>query len=203
MNRDNTNIIQSNAGLVADVRNMIEQTRNSVAQTVNAGITFLYWRIGKRIQMEVLQHSRAEYGKGILATLSQELSAEFGPGYSYSPITCKVKSDGVAPDEKIVAALRRQSRIHVACIRTTKSSGNRPISRPEASDLALESSKTISSDPINHQRRFISTTTMERSLVSSQPESIFHVANILLGWKEAETRETDKAMRGIRGNNGV
>ena len=108
MNRDNTNIIQSNAGLVADVRNMIEQTRNSVAQTVNAGITFLYWRIGKRIQMEVLQHSRAEYGKGILATLSQELSAEFGPGYSYSALTRMVKFAEVFPEGEIVATLSQQ-----------------------------------------------------------------------------------------------
>ena len=108
MNRDNPNIIQSNAGLVADVRNMIEQTRNSVAQTVNAGITFLYWRIGKRIQMEVLQHSRAEYGKGILATLSQELSAEYGPGYSYSALTRMVKFAEVFPEGEIVATLSQQ-----------------------------------------------------------------------------------------------
>ena len=74
MNRDNQNIIQSNAGLVADVRDMIEQTRSSVAHTLNAGMTYLYWRIGKRIQMEVLKYERAEYGRRIIATPSQELS---------------------------------------------------------------------------------------------------------------------------------
>ena len=72
MNRDNQNIIQSNAGLVADVRDMSKQTRSGVAHTVNAGMTFLYWRIGKRIQMEVLKYERAEYGRRIIATLSQE-----------------------------------------------------------------------------------------------------------------------------------
>ena len=46
MNQDNQNIIQSNAGLVADVRDMIKQTRSGVAHTVNTGMTFLYWRIG-------------------------------------------------------------------------------------------------------------------------------------------------------------
>ena len=143
------------------------------------------------------------YGRQIIATLSQELSAEFGPSYNYSALTRIVKFQGGAPEEEIVAALRRQSRIRFARIRTTESSDNRPISRPEASDQALESSETISSDPINHQRRFISRTTMERSSVSIQPESIIHVADILLGWKEAETRETDKALRGIPGNSGV
>ena len=87
---------------------MIKQTRSVVAHTVNAGITFLYWRIGKRIQMEVLQHARAEYGKGILATLSQELSDEFGPGYSYSTLTRMVKFAEVFPEGEIVATLSQQ-----------------------------------------------------------------------------------------------
>lgn len=42
--------------------------------------------IGKPIQMEVLQHERAEYRGQIIATLSQELSAEFGRGYNYSAL---------------------------------------------------------------------------------------------------------------------
>ena len=108
MNQDNFNIIQSNAGLAADVRDMIDQTRGGVARTVNTGMTFLYWRIGKRIQMEVLQYERAEYGRRILATLSQELSAEFGRGYSYSALTRMVKFAEVFSEGEIVAALRRQ-----------------------------------------------------------------------------------------------
>ena len=69
-------LIRINAGLVADVREMIDQTRGGVARTVNAGMTLLYWRIGKRIQMEVLRYDRAEYGKRILATLSQQLGVK-------------------------------------------------------------------------------------------------------------------------------
>ena len=108
MNQDNFNIIQSNAGLVADVREMIDQTRAGVARTVNAGMTLLYWRIGKRIQMEVLRYDRAEYGKRILATLSQQLSAEFGRGYSYSALTRMVKFAEVFPEREIVATLSQQ-----------------------------------------------------------------------------------------------
>lgn len=37
-----------------------------------------YWPIGKRIRSEVLGNERAEYGREIIATLSQKLSAEFG-----------------------------------------------------------------------------------------------------------------------------
>lgn len=69
MSQQEIDIIQSKEGLATDVRRMIEQTREGVAQTVNSGITLLYWRIGKRIQTDVLGNQRAEYGKEILATL--------------------------------------------------------------------------------------------------------------------------------------
>ena len=108
MNGDNQNIIQSDAGLVTDVRDMIKQTRSGVAHTVNSGMTFLYWRIGKRIQMEVLKYERSEYGKRIIATLSQDLSAEFGRGYSYSALTRMVKFAEVFPEGEIVATLSQQ-----------------------------------------------------------------------------------------------
>ena len=80
MNRDNQNIIQSNAGLA----------------------------IGKPIQMEVIKYKRAEYGRRIIATLSQELSAEFGRGYSYSALTRMVKFAEVFSEGEIVATLSQQ-----------------------------------------------------------------------------------------------
>jgi hypothetical protein len=46
--------------LIRDVRQMIEETRASVAATVNTGLTILYWRIGRRINQEILKESRAE-----------------------------------------------------------------------------------------------------------------------------------------------
>ena len=82
MSTEDVSIIQSADGLVADVRSMIEQTREGVAHTVNVGMTLLYWRIGRRIQSEVLQGERAEYGKEIVATLSRQLVHEFGNGFS-------------------------------------------------------------------------------------------------------------------------
>jgi predicted nuclease of restriction endonuclease-like (RecB) superfamily len=62
--------------LLDDLRRMIEATRQDVAATVNAALTLLYWRVGKRISGEILKGERAEYGKEILATLSHELVPE-------------------------------------------------------------------------------------------------------------------------------
>lgn len=57
-----------------DIRDLIEEARISVAIRVNVGMTLLYWQIGKRINDEILKGKRAEYGKQILATLSQQLN---------------------------------------------------------------------------------------------------------------------------------
>ncbi len=37
-------------GLAADIRSLIDATRVRVAQTVNAELVLLYWRIGARIR---------------------------------------------------------------------------------------------------------------------------------------------------------
>lgn len=53
--------------LFHDLRSLIEETRSAVATTVNAALTTLYWRIGKRVNKEVLQGERAGYGEAIVA----------------------------------------------------------------------------------------------------------------------------------------
>ena len=94
--------------LLGDIRRMIEKVRSSVAVTVNAGLTMLYWRIGKRINEEVLKGERAEYGERILVTLSQELTRDYGAGFSAQNLRHTVKSAEVFPDEQIVSTLWRQ-----------------------------------------------------------------------------------------------
>ena len=68
--------------LLSDVSRMIEEARSAVAVTVNAGLTILYWQIGARIREDILGDQRADYGKHIFATLSQELVPKFGRGFS-------------------------------------------------------------------------------------------------------------------------
>jgi len=60
--------------LISDIRRLIETARHNVSVTVNTGLTILYWQIGNRIRQDILKEKRAEYGKEIVATLSQQLS---------------------------------------------------------------------------------------------------------------------------------
>lgn len=68
--------------LVHDIKSLIEEARSSVATTVNATLTMLYWRIGKRIDTEILKGERAGYGAQIVHALSPQLSQEYGQGFT-------------------------------------------------------------------------------------------------------------------------
>ena len=94
--------------LIDDIRRMIDETRSKVAAAVNTGLTMLHWHIGKRINEDILDGSRAKYGKQILATLSQELSDEYGKGFNYSALTRMIRFAEVFPQKEIVATLSQQ-----------------------------------------------------------------------------------------------
>jgi predicted nuclease of restriction endonuclease-like (RecB) superfamily len=95
-------------GLLAELRELINSARQRVATVANAEQTLLYWRIGKRIAMENLTDGRAEYGKQILATVSQELMNEFGKGFGEKNVRRMIQFAEVFPDETIVVSLIRE-----------------------------------------------------------------------------------------------
>jgi predicted nuclease of restriction endonuclease-like (RecB) superfamily len=94
--------------LLADVRELILTTREGVARTVNAGLVMLYWQIGQRIRRDILKDKRAGYGEKIVVSLSRQLDAEFGRGFSEKSLRHMVRFAEVFPDVKIVSALLRQ-----------------------------------------------------------------------------------------------
>lgn len=93
---------------VADIRKMIDETRGSVAVTVNAGMTMLYWRIGKRIKDETLKGKRAEYGAEIVFVLSKQLISEYGNSFAEKNLRRMIQFAEVFRNEKIVVSLTRQ-----------------------------------------------------------------------------------------------
>ena len=72
----------SKTGLVSEIKALIEQSKQQLASTVNVALSSLYWQIGKRVQEEILQNKRAEYGKEIILTLSRQLEKDYGKGWS-------------------------------------------------------------------------------------------------------------------------
>ena len=66
------------AALLGDLRALVQSARERIATAANATYTLLCWQVGCRLLAEDLQSGRAAYGKQILATVSQELTLEFG-----------------------------------------------------------------------------------------------------------------------------
>ncbi len=94
--------------LINEIRNLIEQTRSKVAQTVNSALVLMNWHIGKRINDEVLQNKRAEYGKEILPTLSAKLQPEYGRGFSSRNLAKMIQFADLFSDIEIVSSLTQQ-----------------------------------------------------------------------------------------------
>jgi predicted nuclease of restriction endonuclease-like (RecB) superfamily len=91
--------------LFADIQALIESSRQRTFATVNTEMTMLNWRIGKHVRQFFIIHNRAEYGKQIIATLSQQLTKEYGKGYNFSALTRMVKFYDFFPKEEILQEL--------------------------------------------------------------------------------------------------
>lgn len=94
--------------LFSEIKTVIEQGKQQVAQAVNVGLTATYWHVGKRINEEVLDNKRADYGKKIMQTLSAQLTTEYGKGWSVKQLQHCLHFAETFQDIQIVSALWRQ-----------------------------------------------------------------------------------------------
>lgn len=94
--------------LLADLREMIVGARAQVARAVDSALVMLYWHMGQRIREDILKRKRAAYGEEIIATLSLQLTKEFGRGYSRYNLSRMVQLVEAFPEEQIVVTLSQQ-----------------------------------------------------------------------------------------------
>ncbi len=68
--------------LVSEIRSIIETSRSNAVRSVDFCRVQMYWQIGRRIVEEEQGGSaRAEYGKGLIKNLAQEIEPEYGSGF--------------------------------------------------------------------------------------------------------------------------
>lgn len=103
-----TSLTPKKEDLLRDLRALIEAARGQVARVVNTGQVALYWSVGERLRRDVLGGKRAAYGRQILATVSRELVAEYGKGFSAPGLRRMIQVVGLFPDFKICATLSRK-----------------------------------------------------------------------------------------------
>ena len=69
--------------IFGDVSRIIDAARESATRSVNAAMTAAYWLIGHRIvEFEQSGEERAAYGGALIERLSNDLTAQFGRGFS-------------------------------------------------------------------------------------------------------------------------
>lgn len=70
-----------------DVRDILENARSNAYVMANDIMTYAYWNVGKRIvEQELRGSAKAKYGAYIIKRLAQELSDQYGTGFSIANI---------------------------------------------------------------------------------------------------------------------
>jgi predicted nuclease of restriction endonuclease-like (RecB) superfamily len=94
--------------LLNDLQMLIERGREKAVSAVNSAITITYWQVGRRINEEVLHGERAQYGKQIIVSLSQELVARYGKSFEARNLRRMMQFAELYPDFEIVSPLVSQ-----------------------------------------------------------------------------------------------
>ena len=94
--------------LFSDVKKLIDEAKQTIAISANASTTLLYWNVGKRINQDVLNFERAEYGQKVIISLSQDLIKNYGKGWSDKQLRHCLRFAETFPEKEIVYALSRQ-----------------------------------------------------------------------------------------------
>ena len=70
--------------LLLEIKNLIANARETAVRSVDFQRTLLYWYIGERIFNEEQQgKERADYGNYLIKYLSEQLTPEYGSGFSF------------------------------------------------------------------------------------------------------------------------
>ena len=151
--------------LIKDLRQIIEQARGQVATTANFALSMMYWHIGKRIKMDVLENQRAEYGKQIVASVARQLREEYGSkGFDEKNIHRMMQFAQEFPDEQIVASVMRQlSWTHILQVLPLKDGLQREFY------LTLATSEKWS---VRQLRKEIDGMLYERTAIASKPDDL-------------------------------
>ncbi|MFV7236080.1 DUF1016 N-terminal domain-containing protein [Flavobacterium sp. ZB4R12] len=94
--------------LLSDIRSIIYQTKETVSKIITSNVATMYWKIGNSINSEIPDNQRAEYGKQIVATLSRQLTIEYGRSYEEKNLRRMIQFANQFSDIKNVATLWRQ-----------------------------------------------------------------------------------------------
>lgn len=150
--------------LFGDIAKLIEESRGYIAYTANSNLTLLYWKIGRRINEEILENKRALYGKQIVVTLSRQLVNEYGKSFEEKNIRRMIQFAIAFPEEAIVVSLTRQlSWSHIIALI--------PLKQPLEREFYAEMCR-IERWGVKTLREKIDSVLYERTAISKKPDQL-------------------------------
>ncbi|TAF74400.1 MAG: DUF1016 domain-containing protein [Bacteroidetes bacterium] len=166
-NQNNVIVTPENA-LLTELSQLIEQSQQQVVSQANSTLTLLFWHIGNRINKEILQNKRADYGKQIVSILSTQLKEKYGRNFELGNLRRMLQFAELFSDLQIVATLSRQlSWSHFRELI--------PIKSQEARIFYAQTSATQTLG-VRELRKQISTKTFERSSIANLQNTSNHPA---------------------------
>ena len=67
--------------LFSNISHIIEKRKFSAVSAANSQVIAMFWEIGKYINLNILEDTRADYGKKILSTVSTKLVEQYGKSF--------------------------------------------------------------------------------------------------------------------------
>jgi predicted nuclease of restriction endonuclease-like (RecB) superfamily len=158
------NKINPEKQLLGDIARLIEESRGRMAYAANSNLNLLYWKIGRRINEEILENKRAVYGKQIVVTLSRQLIIEYGKSFEEKNIRRMIQFAIAFPEEAIVVSLTRQlSWSHIIALI--------PLKEPLQREFYAEMCR-IERWGVKTLREKIDSVLYERTAISKKPDQL-------------------------------
>jgi predicted nuclease of restriction endonuclease-like (RecB) superfamily len=101
-------IDKSSNQLIGELVALIEEGKKQLAYAATATTALTYWRVGKRINTDILANKRADYGKHIVVSVARQLMDRYGKSYEEKNLRRMMQFAQIFSDEKIVVSLIRQ-----------------------------------------------------------------------------------------------
>jgi predicted nuclease of restriction endonuclease-like (RecB) superfamily len=160
-------IEKSSEVLFKDLISIVESSRRQFASQANMALSFTYWQVGKRINNDLLDNQRADYGKKIVVSAARHLTLQFGMSFDEKNLRRMMQFAQIFNDEQIVVSLIRQlSWTHFIALIPIKD----PLQREFYTQMCA-----IEKWNVKTLRSKIDGMLFERTAISKKPEEIIRM----------------------------
>ena len=94
--------------LFDEISALIEQSRRTIYVQASGTTTILFWKIGQRINCDVLENKRADYGKQVVLRVAAKLSDKYGRTFENRNLRRMMQFAEQFPDFEIVSSATTQ-----------------------------------------------------------------------------------------------